>query len=318
MLDPPPVTKARRWLGTWRVARRGRFACNPGSCDFASSGRSEPGRRRSSRTPRLADSAASDDDDASEVDHANALTGSALAALCAAAGQRSSRPPRRSIAARASPRPAPRRPAGRSRPTEDPVDARARAAARARPRCERTSAAPLRRHPAALANVRVPRRGVSAGAARASPAVGRRRFSVERRASTSRSAECLLDHEGQQWTDGVPRRRLRGSATPRRGGSPASASVSASSRTSSAVAVRLRRIRSIEASSAAPERRQGGGRRRRGRLRTRWPGNPRISSRRAPAHRRHPRRADRRRPWSCIAAARGASGVQILDRRFLW
>ena len=44
-----------------------------------------------------------------------------------------------------------------------------------------------------------------------------------------------MDHEGQPWDPtGVPRRRLRGSATPRRGGSPASASVSASSRTSSA------------------------------------------------------------------------------------
>ena len=86
LLDPPPVTKAEalaRDVASYaaeslRVQSRLMRLCvqweeRAGEAAFVADS-------------RLANRAASDDDDASEVDHANALTSSALAALCAAAG----------------------------------------------------------------------------------------------------------------------------------------------------------------------------------------------------------------------------------------
>ena len=205
LLDPPPVTKAEalaRDVASYaaeslRVQSRLMRLCVQWEERAGEAALSVADSRLANGRPT------SDDDDASiEVDH-SALTRSALAALCAAAG------PNPLVAAAAV------RDAAAAAvalgvqlaryATDDPRSAASRArAAGEHARALRTYVGgALRRHPAALANVRacLAAAFLRLPLARVPPLV---QISGQRPATTNASAsrtgpECLLDHEGQPW-----------------------------------------------------------------------------------------------------------------------
>ena len=86
LLDPPPVTKAEAMARDVASYAAESLRVQSRLMRLCVQWEERAGEAAFVADSRLANRAASDDDDASEVDHANALTSSALAALCAAAG----------------------------------------------------------------------------------------------------------------------------------------------------------------------------------------------------------------------------------------